>query len=146
MSFGYTEKEVLAQPEVLEYLRLGYLRRVDDAASGYVEDQFGVQPVAALPEEPVQTVEPVEPTLPAPPMIPEEPEEPKTDFPPVEVPTKPEGLPAPKDDLEVPTVIFAAEEPPVIEDEKPKVVEVDKPSDGPPMPMARKPFIKPKKR
>lgn len=57
MSFGYTEKELLAQPEVLEYLRLGYLRRVKSEGGGYMTNQFKPQ----LPVHPSLTVDLEEP-------------------------------------------------------------------------------------
>lgn len=58
MSFGYTEKELLAQPEVLEYVRRGYLRRVREEGGGYVQQQF--KPRAPIhPEATVELEEPV---------------------------------------------------------------------------------------
>lgn len=123
MTFGYTEKEVLSQPEVLENLRLGYFRRVKSGGGGYAENQFGLQGVV----HPSQTT-----AVPIPELQPvvEAVEEVPVDFSPVEPVTKPESLLQPAEPAPAPVELT----PPA---------EVPKPAEQPP---TRTPFMRPKKK
>lgn len=61
-SFGYTEREILAQPEVLDCLRVGHLRQVRQGGGGYAENQFQVQDTLAAAEPVPAAPVAVEPT------------------------------------------------------------------------------------